>query len=110
MTVKKYNGYKIVLNDSINSLPIARYIDFNRHMMAESEIGSTLSDYDHRLRRAEGFIKRDDKNNALVELSNARATIRNAIKQVSPKLMAFAVLVDEIEARADNNFHFIQMR
>lgn len=104
MTTLNYNGHTVVLNDSINDLPIQRHVDFNRHLMADAEIGSNGSDMQHRLNRIKGFIKRGENEKALIEVSNADKTLKNCISGLSPKMMSFAVLVEEIDGtRCENH-------
>ena len=97
MITQHHNGHEIVLNDSISELPIERYVAFNRHLMADAEIGGSVSDYDQRLRRAAGFVQKGDTESAIIELNNARLTVRNCMAGLSPKMMAFATLVEEID-------------
>ena len=97
MNTINHNGHTITMHDSISDLSIERYVAFNRHLMADAEIGGTVADYDQRLRRIIGFVQKGDKANAIVEAQNARNTVRNCISGLSPKMMAFATLVDEID-------------
>ena len=97
MTTVINNGHKVELQDNVQELPISRYIEFQRHLLADSNVGSTAEDVDVRIQRMMGFIDRDEKDSAKIEAQNLRLALRNTIAKLSPKMMAFCMLVESID-------------
>lgn len=96
----KYNGHVVELQDSIQELPFDRFIDFQRHLLAAANIGSTVEDVDIRVNRITGFLNRKESDKATIEAQNLRLTLRSAIAGLSPQMTAFAVLVESIDGNA----------
>ena len=78
-------------------LPVRRFYKFNKYCMISADVGSTISDYDMRMKRAIMYLNNDDISNAKKELTNHRQTFYNAMQEYSPEGCALACLVRSID-------------
>lgn len=85
--------------DSAETLNIIRYQKFNKYLMLDNEVGSTVPDLDKRLRKALQLISQDMNEDGKKELENARQTIFNIQNEFAPSHKALAVLVKKIDDR-----------
>lgn len=97
MTEIIHNGHVIEVQDNVQELPIGRYTEFQRHLLAAANIGSTLEDIDLRLRRHNGYLGNQEWEKAIVEAQNLHLALRSTIQKLHPKLNAFALLVESID-------------
>jgi hypothetical protein len=89
--------HTVIFYDSDKVLPYRRYQKFNKHMMIDLEVGSSIQDYDKRMSRAISYLNADDAKSAGVELTNQRQCVHNSLEGYSPKGMALAVMVHSID-------------
>ena len=75
------NGKKVVLYDSIDSLPIVRFHHYNRYLLVDSGIGSDINDFDSHLERVVAYIRKGENENAAKELENMRQNIYMVLSQ-----------------------------
>lgn len=92
----KESGVTIKVYDSIDELPIKRFHKYNKYMLIDSGIGSDLNDVDNHINKALRFIRNDDRKSAVMELNNLKQSIHLINEEISPKYLAFAPLVAEI--------------
>lgn len=85
--------------DSIDDLPIVRHHRFNEFIALSNEIGSTMEDVDKHIMGLVQMVQKGDKEMAVNKLLNMRQSLQFAIENVSPKSMAFAVLVNKIDGK-----------
>lgn len=97
MTVISHKGHTIEVQDNVQELPIGRYVEFQRHLLAAANIGSTVEDIDLRLRRHRGYLERQEWDKAIVEAQNLHLAMRSTVQKLHPKIMAFAMLVEAID-------------
>ena len=96
MKVGKINGHTVEIYDSIDELPIRRFQKYNKYMLVDSGVGSDLQDILDHIGRAIIYIKANP-NMAVAELENLRQAFYLVTEEMSPKYMAFAVLVNKID-------------
>lgn len=104
MKVVTKGKHKIKFYDSIRKLPIRRYSKFNKHMIIANEVGESIGDYDKRMQRAIGYIASEDMKSAMVELTNQRQGLHNALQEYSPVGMALAIMVHSIDGKEFDDF------
>jgi hypothetical protein len=92
----KYNGHKIEMYDSIQSLPIWRFQEYNKYMVVESGIGSDLEAIDTSLTALRSLISQDP-NAAIRKTVNYQQSLHFIMQNVSPKMAAFFMLVNKID-------------
>lgn len=98
MKVGKINKHKIEIFDAIDEMPIQRFQKYNKYMLIDSGVGSDLQDILDHVERAKIYIKANPAM-AVAELDNMRQAIYLVSEEMSPKYMAFAVLVNKIDGK-----------
>lgn len=98
MITSKVNNHTIEIFDSIDDLPIRRFQKYNKYMLIDSGVGSDLQDVLDHIDRAMKYIKASP-NMAITELNNMRQALYLVSEEMSPKYMAFAVLVNKIDGK-----------
>lgn len=89
-------GVRIKVYDSIDELPIKRFHKYNKFMLIDGGVGSDINDVNSHITKILAFISSDDKKNAIIELENMRELLYLVTEEISPKHLAFAALVAEI--------------
>lgn len=97
MRTVKIGKHDVVLYDSIDELPMRRFHRFNKMMLVDSGVGSDLSSVDAHLEKIKAYIATKKNDLAIVEVDNLRTNIYLTISGISPKFLAFATLIDEID-------------
>lgn len=92
--------HKVVLYNSIEELPIVRFHKYNKMLLVDAGLGSDVSAVDGHIERVVRFLNSDQKKEAVTELENMRQAIYVIVQGMSPKHLAFAVLVKEIDGKA----------
>jgi len=96
----KLGKHKVMLYNSIDELPIVRFHRYNKCLLIDAGLGSDLSAVDGHIERAVRYINGGHKQEAATEMENIRQTIYMIIHGMSPKHLAFAALVKEIDGKA----------
>lgn len=96
MKTTKINNHNVEIFDSIDELPIRRFQKYNKYMLIDSGVGSDIQDIIDHIEKAKIYIKANP-NMAYIELENMRQAIYLVAEEISPKYMAFAVLVNKID-------------
>lgn len=99
MIEKDINGKKVVMYDSIDELPILRYHKFNKYIMIDSGIGENMSDVARHLDSMVQMNDRGDKESLATQIHIMRHTLSYAVSEISPKSMAFAVMVKSVNGK-----------
>ena len=102
MKVGKVNKHTVEMYDSIDELPIQRFQKYNKYLLIDSGVGSDLEDVMNHIERAKIYIKANPEM-AATELENLRQSIYLVTEEISPKYMAFAVLVNKIDGKEMND-------
>ena len=97
MKKTKIGKHDVSVYDSIDELPMRRFHRFNKMMLVQSGVGSDLTDVDTHLERIKAFIATKKPDLAINEIENLRTNIYFIMQDISPKFLAFAALVDEID-------------
>jgi len=95
----KVGSHSVEFYDSPETLPIIRYQKFNKFLMIDNEVGSSISDYDKRMQKAIKFLNSDLKPEALKELENNRQNVFNCLSEYTPRNKALVVLVKSIDGK-----------
>lgn len=85
--------------ESIDELPIVRFHKYQKYLLIESGIGSTIDDFDKHIEKARRFLMMNDAANAQRELENLRHNVYMIQCGLSPKHLAFACLVFAIDGK-----------
>lgn len=95
MKTTSLGKHEIELYDSIDELPIIRFQKYNKMLLVDSGIGSDLADFDNHIERAIRFC-RSKPELAATELENLRQNVYFIQQEVSPKHLAFCVLIRKL--------------
>lgn len=109
MQIKKYKGHTIELYDSIDELPIIRFQKYNKYMLIDSGVGSDLQDILSHVERAKLYVKVNSKI-AVAEMDNLKQALYLVAEEMSPKYMAFAVLVNKIDGKPADDLSDVGLR
>jgi hypothetical protein len=90
------NGHSVVVFESIDEMPIVNYSRYNKYMLIDSGIGSNLEDVDIHIERIVKYIQ-NKSDLAIQELMNMRQALYFINQEVSPKNLAFAALIAEVD-------------
>lgn len=102
MKVGKVNKHTVEIYDSIDEMPIQRFQKYNKYMLIDSGVGSDIQDILDHIDRAKIYIKANPSM-AVAEMENMRQAIYLVSEEMSPKYMAFAVLVNKIDGKEMND-------
>lgn len=97
MIKTKKEAHTIELYDSIEDMPHARYMKFNKEMMRAAEVGHAPEDVLTRIDKTFAYLKAGYTDKAAKELSNARLTFVYAANEIDPAGLALAALVKTID-------------
>ena len=98
MKIGKVNNHTIEIFDSIDEMPINRFQKYSKYMLIDSGVGSDLQDILDHIERAKIYTKTNPAL-AVTELENMRQALYLVSEEMSPKYMAFAVLVNKIDGK-----------
>jgi hypothetical protein len=94
----KVGRHEVELYEGIDSLPIARYQKFNRLMLVDSGVGSTIEELDTHLKRATLYCK-TNPDHTYTELLNLRQSFNMATNGIHPGMIAFGAFVKSLDGK-----------
>ena len=89
----------IEVYDDIENLPVTRFHKYNKMLLVDAGIGSDIADFDKHISRIAAFLAKNDNKHAITELENIRQNVYFIQSGVSPRNLAFAVLVKSIDGK-----------
>ena len=98
MKTVSINTHALKMYDSVDEMPIVNFQKFNKLLLLDSGIGSTVDDVDTHLSHLASLIK-SDIDKAQTEIQNLRQNLAMIVLTISPKFMAFIPLVAEIDGK-----------
>lgn len=90
------NNNTLKLYDSIDDLPIRRYHKFNKLMLIDAGVGSDVQSINQHIDTLKKLVFKDRKDEALTLLDNIRQSFYLIAEEISPRHLAFAVLIKSI--------------
>ena len=96
--------------ESIDEFPLERFNAFNKYVMLDSELGSTIQDFDKNIIRINEFIAKDMLDEAKNELLNLRFVVNNILSENSPKGLAFANTIKKIDGKPLDDYSEEKLR
>ena len=99
MKTLKLAGKTIEFYDDIENLPVTRFHKYNKMLLVDAGIGSDIADFDKHISRIAAFLAKNDNKQAITELENIRQNVYFIQSGVSPRNLAFAVLVKSIDGK-----------
>lgn len=95
----KLGQHKVVMYNAIDELPMVRFHKYNKMLLVDAGLGSDLSAVDAHIERVVRYIKADRRQEAAQEMENLRQNIYLTMQQLTPRNLAFAVLVKELDSK-----------
>ena len=92
--------HRVVYYNSIEELPMARFHKYNKMLLVDAGLGSDLTAIDAHIERVAAFIRNDKREDAVAEMENIRQAIYIIMQGLSPRHLAFAALVKEVDGKA----------
>lgn len=89
--------------DSIDEMPIVNFQKYNKYLLIDSGIGSDADDIDAHIVKIAKYIKSNNNKKALQELQNMRQNIYMVNSEISPKYLAFAALIHNVDGKEVND-------
>jgi len=90
---------KLEFYESIDKFPLERFNAFNKYVMLDSELGSTVQDFDKNVIRINEFISKDMLDEAKKELLNLRFVVNNILTGNDTKGLAYASTISRIDGK-----------
>lgn len=98
----KVGKYKLKMYESINELPVERYHMYNKMLMVDAGVGSTIESFDLHIEKVLRFMK-DKPDLAAKELENLRQNVYLLQERLSPRNLAFCALVAEVNGKPQDD-------
>lgn len=96
-------GKEVELFDAIEGLPMVRFHKYNKMLLVDAGIGSDLSDFDTHIEKAMIYVRSKTPELAVTELDNLRQNVYFIQSGISPRHLAFCVLVKSIDGIEQND-------
>lgn len=93
----KIGTHDVELYDSIEELPVTRYHKYQKFLLVDSGVGSSIEDFDKHIEKARRFCMLGDTASVQKELDNLRQNVFMIQAGLSPSHLAFACLVFAID-------------
>lgn len=99
MRLLQLGKHKVELYDSIEDLPMMRFHKYNKMLLVDAGIGSDLNDFDRHIEKALIYARSKTPELAAAELDNLRQNVYFIQSGLSPRCLAFAVLIKSIDGK-----------
>lgn len=103
MRTTKIGKFEVEIYDAIEDLPMQRFHKYNKMLLVDAGIGSDLADFDRHVEKAAIYARSKTPELAAVELDNMRQNVYFIQTGISPRHLAFAVLVKSIDGKEYND-------
>lgn len=99
MKTVKLGSHTIDVFDAIEDLPIKRYQKFNKMLLIDAGLGSSIEDFMAHASRITAYIQAENKELALKEVRNLVQCVQLIYNGLDTKSAAFAALVYSIDGK-----------
>ncbi len=98
METIKHGSHSVILYDDPECLPADNYYRFNKYLLLESSLGSSVEDFSIKhINIIYTLINADKKQEAITEINNLRQLFFQTLNEVNMAQMAFACLIHSID-------------
>lgn len=111
-TVKLESGNSFEIHESQKQLPINRYTDFQKYLLQEAGVGSTIEDLDRHFKLLDTFLGAGALEDAMRERHNLHIGLYLQINKINIEHISFACLIHSINGILLKDFsetHLIQV-
>lgn len=95
----KISNSRIELYDSVDDITQDRWHLFNKFLMQDSGVGSTIQDFDKHLFKLDSYLKAKKYAEARQERINLHLSVFNNLMGINFKSLAFACLIKSIDGK-----------
>ncbi len=99
MVEVKIGKHSVKMYDGIEDLPVVRFHKYQKFLLVDSGIGGTITQFDQRIETIRRFLMLGDNEKAQKEIENLRQCVYMIQSELSPRHLAFAALVAEIDGK-----------
>lgn len=99
----KVNGHKLQMYDSIDEMPMDRFVQYNRALLLDAGIGSNVDDISGHLAKLQSQLKHKLYDDLSQQLSNYHQALVMAVSEPNLKTRAFAALVKSVNGKPFND-------
>lgn len=96
MKTIKLSGGTIKIYEDIKEMPIQRYKDFQKYLLQDSGIGSTMADVDRHFRMLDRFLSAGKLNEAKQERDNLHMNFFMVLEKINILDISFVCLIHSI--------------
>jgi len=104
LAIGKEGETKINLFNSIEELPIKRYIAFQKYSLLDACVGSTFADVIRHFEKIDYFLEHNKVNEAKQERLNQHTAMYLQVQEMNTKMLSFACLVESINGTIYRDF------
>jgi hypothetical protein len=99
MTHQEVNGHKFVFYDDEETMPMALYQKFQKYLMKDGGVGSTLTDFDSHMKKVYQLLQKKMVEEAATELENTRIGVFSALEEVNYTHLSTACCVKSVNGQ-----------
>lgn len=99
MKITKIGRHLFEIYDSIDELPVERFHKFNKYLLVDAGVGSSVNDINEKIDRIIRFINKSDNKSAIIELDNLRQALYVVSNEMNPKHLAYLILIKSIDGK-----------
>lgn len=99
MVTAKIGKHTVKMFDAIDELPIVRFHRYQKMLLIDAGVGSDIEAFDQRIEKVRRYLMAGKPDKAGQELDNLRQTVFMIQNEISPRNLAFAVLVAEVDGQ-----------
>jgi len=103
MVTTKIGTHTVEYYDTIDELPMVRFHKYQKYLLIDAGVGADIASFDRRIEKARRFIMAGKGDKAQQELENLRQCVFLLQNELTPKHLAFAVLVTRIDGQECND-------
>lgn len=103
-TVNLKSGNYFKIHESQKQLPINRYTDFQKYVLQDAGVGSTIEDIDKHFKMLDTFLSADQMDDARRERYNLHIGLYLQINKINIEHISFACLIHSINDKELTDF------
>ena len=97
MVTRKLGRHKVRMYDAIEELPIVRFQKLQKYVLIDAGVGSDIEAFDRHVEKMRRYMGQGKADLAQQEMENLRQCVFMIQTEASPKMLAFAVLIESID-------------
>ena len=99
MVTVKIGKHNVEMYDAIDELPVVRFHKYQKLLLIDAGVGSTIEAFDKRIEKTRRFMMDGKPEQANKELENLRQSVYMIQTELNPRHRAFAALVTKVDGK-----------